>query len=294
MRMPNIEIKPLEGKEQWPTWRYKVISCMQMYAGVYEVVEGTNKSPSPVSDEASADQQAKFEKSLGKFTRCQAAARTIIVNGLSTDNLRKVMRFTCPREIWLELHRLFDGLSEDKADSYCQEFFAYQYESGVDIASQIASLQTLWEKLNVELQVLDPKQQKLPDLLLVSRIVQMLPKMYFGFRTSWKMLKQEDKTVENLITRLCAHERDLSSSAGGVSEVQSDALYSKAVPKSKFTGKPSGFNNNRPVTNSNANIKCHYCGKLGHKKDKYFKKKHDSDSTNLSNLVTDYQYLNHT
>ncbi|KAG5874766.1 hypothetical protein JTB14_001155 [Gonioctena quinquepunctata] len=44
------------------------------------------------------------------------------------------------REVWQEMHRLFDSISEDKAYHFCLRFFSYQKRADDDIATHMYKL----------------------------------------------------------------------------------------------------------------------------------------------------------
>lgn len=88
---------------------------------------------------------------VSEFTKADSSALFLITNNMTQDMLRKVMGFTSARDIWLELHRLFDGTSEDKTFQQCMTFFSMKKESTDDVSTHQSKLKNIWSTLNKEL-----------------------------------------------------------------------------------------------------------------------------------------------
>jgi hypothetical protein len=177
----------------------------------------------------------------------------ILSTNMTEETYEKVRSLNSAREVWLELHRLFDGVNDDKAYDLCTQFFGYKFCAGDDVASHVAKLKNIWKDLRVELE-----KDENRDLLLMCRIVETLPKDYFAFTSSWRLLSRAERTVENLTNQLCSHERAL---AGNTDSVQQEALLakvSKVKPNSKSKGHRKG------TEGTKANVICHYCKSTGH------------------------------
>jgi len=82
---------------------------------------------------------------------------------MSEETYEKVRSLTSAREVWLELHRLFDGAHEDKAYDLCMQFFGYKMNQTDDIATHVGKLKNIWKDLKIEL---DKDENK--NLLLMS------------------------------------------------------------------------------------------------------------------------------
>jgi len=96
---------------------------------------------------------------------------------MSEETYEKVRSLTCVRDVWLELHRLFDGVHEDRAYNLCMQFFSYRMAKEDDVGR----LKNIWKDLQVELEKEENK-----DLLLMCRIVETLPAEYVSFVSSWR------------------------------------------------------------------------------------------------------------
>ena len=63
------------------------------------------------------------------------------------------------------------------------------------------------------------------NLFLMCRIVETLPREYFSFASSWRLLSKAERTVDNLTDQLCSYERAL---AGKTEPIKQEALLARA------------------------------------------------------------------
>src|SRR5436190_5983112 len=168
---------------------------------------------------------------------------------MTEDTLTKVMRFNSARDVWLELHRLFEGVTEDKTFNLCMQFFTCKFDANDDMANHLSKLKNIWNNLNIELNN-GENANKLPDLLLICKILDTLPPEYFSFKASWQLMAKCERTVENLTGQLCAHERALKATSSRTEEDKVQETLT--LTKGKFKGKPK------------SKIVCNYCNKEGH------------------------------
>lgn len=245
----KINIGNLEGKSNWATWKFKVLILLRSFPSGDEVVTGKLTCPTPLSTGASEQEVNNFNNKNERFKAADIKAMLVLTSNMTEETLTKIMRFNSSREIWLELHRLYDGVSEDKTFDLCMQFFNLKHLSDDDMASHLSKVKNLWNNLNVELNT----DSELPEILLICKILDTLPSEYFSFRSSWQLMPKSERTVENLTSQLCAHERALRevNANRNVSRADEEALTLskrdltiKKVPKKKFT--------------------CHYCKKEGH------------------------------
>jgi hypothetical protein len=129
---------------------------------------------------------------------------------MKEDVLQNVMRFNSSKEVWDELHRLYDGVSQDKTYDLCLEFFNYKRQTTDDMASHLSKLKNLWNSLKLEISKDTENKCELPELLLICKILGTLSDEYFSFRSSWLLLEKKERTIDSLTNQLCAYERALS------------------------------------------------------------------------------------
>ncbi|XP_073942505.1 uncharacterized protein [Choristoneura fumiferana] len=241
MQSPSckIDIGHLEGVKNWSTWKFKATLLLRGMPGGLDAVNGTLEKPvKPTTSKA--DEISQYNTALDHYNKIDSSALLLLTANMSDETLQKIMRFNSSKEVWDELHRLFDGKSEDKSYALCMEFFGYCKDPSHDITTHVSKIKTIWSDLKTELMKID--KSELPDILLICKILDTLPEAYFSFKSSWMLMSKTDKTIENLTTQLCAYERVMSLKNEGSEEALA-------------------------LLNSNkAKKKCGYCGKVGHKK----------------------------
>lgn len=257
----KVNIGLLEGKSNWSTWKYKSLILLRSIPGGEDIVNSKLSKPERPNTEDEL-QVKDYNTKLEYFNNADTKALLILTTNMTEEVLTQVMRFHSAREVWLELHRLYEGINEDKTFVLCTQFFTYKFESGDSMANHLSKLKNIWNSLNVELGK-DDTNQKLPELLLICKIMETLPSEYFSFKASWQLMTKTDRTVENLTGQLCMHERALQNAGSSITDRTEEALA-----LTKGTGKPN-------VKSKSCNVKCHYCNKEGHLIKNCFKWKKD-------------------
>lgn len=207
----TVNIGLLEGKSNWTTWKYKMSIYLRGVPGTIDAIEGRLVKPKAPAADASAEAQTTYKNALEHFNKVDSCALLILTTNMSEETLLKIMRFKTSKEVWTELHKLFDGVSEDKVYNICLQFFNYKKNSEDDIATHISKLKHLWSELKQELIKDNEDNPDLPDLFLICKILGTLPDVYFTFKSSWMLMSKSDRTVDNLTNQLCAYEKALKS-----------------------------------------------------------------------------------
>lgn len=242
----KLEIGKLEGKENWATWKYKISIMLEGTEGALEAVEG--KLQKPILAEGAGDAAiATYNTAMAKYRKIQSGALLVLTTNMTEETLKKVMRYRTAHEVWQELHRLFDGQTEDRAYSLCLEFFGLKHSKEDDIPTHMSKLKNLWNDLKVEISRVDATA-KLPELFLICKVLDTLDDKYFNFKSSWLMLKRSEKTIDSLTSNLCSFERDLSSQE---STRQETLVITPAVRETKHK--------------KDEQLICNYCSGKGHR-----------------------------
>ena len=189
----------------------------------------------------------QFRSELEAFNKAEAAALQILTSHMSTEILVMVMRFRSAREMWLELERLFDGNSEERLYSLGMQFFA-SIEMDQEMTIHLSQLKTLFNDFNAGFR--RSGMQGLPEILLILKILNSLPKEYLSFVTSWKMLSTAERSIERLTTELCSFQRELKRNNKDQNELKQEAL---AVNHDK-----------KKLVNKSRINRCFYCNEKGH------------------------------
>ncbi|BES91891.1 Hydra magnipapillata [Nesidiocoris tenuis] len=257
MDSTKVRVGLLDGKSNWTTWKFKIMIVLRGIPKALELVEGKFEKP-VLSDPTTTEKHQLHEKALESFAKLESDVLIVLTTNMSEDTIQKIMRFQSAKDVWKELHRLFDGVAEDKAYDLCLEFFGYEWKRDFDVATNMSHLKNIWESLKIETKNQDASCE-LPELFLICKILGALPEEFFSFKSSWLLMPKEGRTIEELTDKLCAHERALNNKDKSLTSTP-DALAVQDYRKFK-TKKQD------PV--------CKYCKAKGHTVKKCFKWKAD-------------------
>ncbi|KFM58020.1 Retrovirus-related Pol polyprotein from transposon TNT 1-94, partial [Stegodyphus mimosarum] len=164
------------------------------------------------------------------YNKANNCAMMVLTNSMTEDILQKVMRFESTRDIWLELHKVFEDSSDNQLYNICLQFFKFSW-SGDDMAAHLSKLKNLWNELNSRLE--NKEENKLPEMLLICKILDTLPPSYHIFKSSWLLLSDEKRTLDELTTQLCTHERELRKDPNFLESLDQEALIANSEFKRK-------------------------------------------------------------
>ncbi|KAI5642431.1 gag-polypeptide of LTR copia-type domain-containing protein [Phthorimaea operculella] len=211
MELSKVQIQKLDATN-WTHWKYRIETLLRGL-GMMELVQGRSKrpvKPAVGSDAAAVKAMSEFEKADAEYTKAECTALLLLTNNILDETLDKVIRFSNPKDVWDELHRLYDGVDDNKLYEVCMKFFQSRHEPSCDIASHISKLKNLWHRMKQELSKED-EAKELPEVLLICKILDTLPAEYFSFKSSWMLMDKKDRTIENITSQLCAHEKALAN-----------------------------------------------------------------------------------
>lgn len=249
MDLAKVQIKPLAGESDWQVWKYRIKFILNCHTGALEVVQGILVKPEILAAGADENVRTQYEKDLKNFQKANTSAMVVLTNSMTEETLQKVMRFESAREIWIELHKLYEASSENQLYNICMQFFQFKWNESENIAAHLSKLKNLWNELNSGLQ--NKNEATLPELLLNCKILDILPSEYISFKSSWLMLGDDKRTVDELTTQLCSYEREFKSREKNITTEDKEALMANSEFKQKL------------VSNKKSS-KCNYCNQKGH------------------------------
>lgn len=254
MESQRIVIKPLQGKSDWPVWRRRIRDALDFHEDTLDVIDGKLQKPNDLPGDSSDAQQKEHKKNQNKFRKANSLAKSIMTGAMSEEVYIKVMDKETAFELWNELKVLFEASAKDQLFSLMSSIFEFQWISDVDVATHAAKLRSIWNDLNVGLT--EKNLEKLPELMIVCKMLSILPSSFDIFKSSWQMFKDDQKeTLDDLVSQLIIFERGFTPSSAGKSEA---LLAAKSNHKKKdIKTKPSN-------SNASSDQGCKYCGKQGH------------------------------
>ena len=133
-----------------------------------------------------------------------------------------------------------------------QRFHDCKMDSSENVVQFISKVQ------NMSLQLSD-LGQKLPDLVVMSKILTSLLAKYRGLRTAWSSVAADKQTIELLLERLIEEEGLLRA------DEDKEAVALAAVTSRKGKGGNKGKGNNSSSDRRDKeNVKCFKCHTKGH------------------------------
>lgn len=247
-------IKQLTGEADWPMWKRKIRDLLDYHEGAIEVIDGNLKKPEPIAVDATEAERKRHKELCDLYRKANSYAKSMIASTVTDSVYQKIMDKDTAYEAWDSLKQQFEATSKDQLFNICTEFFAFCWIQGEDVSTHIAKLRSLWNELNNGLEA--KNENRLPDLLLVCKVLQILPLQFETFKSSWMLLSSDDrKSFEELSVQLCMYERNFTK-ADDSSKVCHEALAVAKSEKSNYEGK-NKFRSRKKDT-------CNYCKRKGH------------------------------
>ncbi|XP_073822557.1 uncharacterized protein [Musca autumnalis] len=241
-------IKPLTGECDWAIWKRKVKDLLDFYEGALDVVSRKITKPEPLKEGATEAVVKDYNTRSAFYRKTNGLAKTLIASTISDEIYMKVMDKESAADVWEALHQQFEATSKDQLFKMCTALFSFEWVENLDVSTHISKLKSLWTGINAGLEL--KGNQKLPELLLICKILHVLPSSFEMFKSSWMMItRDEDKSLDELIMQLCLYERNFKKPENV--EGQEALVINEKYSKSKN------------VSAKKDSI-CHYCKKKGH------------------------------
>ena len=90
-----------------------------------DVVDGKLKRPDELDKGATEDQLARYQTALSRFNKAVCNAMIVLSTNMTDETHEKVRSLINARDVWLELHRLYDDVQEDRAYNLCMKFISF-------------------------------------------------------------------------------------------------------------------------------------------------------------------------
>ncbi|GFS70245.1 uncharacterized protein TNCV_1067371 [Trichonephila clavipes] len=247
-------IKLLTGEIDWPMWKRKIRDLLDYHEGAIEVIYGKLKKPESIDADAQEYVRKQHKKRCDLYRKANSYAKSMIASTVTDAVYQKIMDKETAFEAWESLRKQFEATSKDQLFKICTEFFAFSWVPGEDISTHIAKLRNLWNELNNGLEARE--ESKLPDLMLVCKVLHILACQFETFKSSWMLLAKDDKkSFEELTVQLCMFERNFTKVEDSSKKAQ-EALIATKSERPKQEGKYK--------SKSRKEDSCNYCKRKGH------------------------------
>lgn len=105
-------------------------------------------------------------------------------------------------EMFTKLKSIFEKNSEQQKCLLLQKFYSYKYDKAQSMLENVSKIQNIAYRLY-------SLNQKIDDIMVITKIIGILPKKYRSFSSAWESVATETKTIKNLIARLQLEESKL-------------------------------------------------------------------------------------
>ncbi|KRY16106.1 Retrovirus-related Pol polyprotein from transposon TNT 1-94 [Trichinella patagoniensis] len=195
----------------------------------------------------SAERQFVHQKmrEIKAWKKRDALARSIISRSLDDFHYAFIRSCKTSKEMMNCIVKIKEQATVSSKLLVSSEFHAYTWKPGMNVASFIAGLNVIVNKMQ-SLQI------ELDDEIIIGKVIQCLPSDFDSFRQSWRLSAPKTVTLSDLTSQLLACESDqLCRSMQAVS-------IGEALVGKRTTSKELNENSKK------RNIECWNCKKKGH------------------------------
>ncbi|KHJ42432.1 zinc knuckle [Trichuris suis] len=210
----KTQIDKLESASNWSKWK-RQIELLLRYHGVLDVVIGRRVALKTLPVGAIAEDVKRHGEEVKCYEKEDTLAQLLLVSSMNEANVELTATSLSAADVWQKLLAVYEQSSGLRMDRLMEEFFSCAMKPLEDVVEYVARLQELFSELNDELEKL--ANVRLPDLLLMSRILSTLPQEYFEFKTVWESVPVSDRSVNMLVERLRLIEMRLPDKTNGSS-----------------------------------------------------------------------------
>ncbi|UYV77663.1 hypothetical protein LAZ67_15001846 [Cordylochernes scorpioides] len=209
----------------------------------------------PIKQETNEEKEACV-----KWESEDAISQLLFTTSVMPDVSQLIIPCSSAKDMWDKLLSVYEQSSGQRLDILYNQFFNFKKDPTDDISKHISKLGSLWNDMQNEL----TKQEnlKLPESMLMCRIINTLPDEYFDFKSVWESVSKEERSVDNLTQRLQLLEiriqqRDECSASSSTAQM-ANAYENKQNMKGKATKSNEKFQKTRETR------ECYFCHRKGH------------------------------
>ncbi|KFD60179.1 hypothetical protein M514_05134 [Trichuris suis] len=221
--------------ENYPRWKFEIEAILEA-KDCLDVVNGETPCPSA------------GDGKIGAWRKRDALARSIISRSLDDFHHAFIRSCRTSREMMDSIICIKEQATVSNKLLVSSEFHAYRWKAGMNVASFVAGLNAIVNKMESLKTVMD-------DASIVGKAVQCLPPQFANFRESWRLSAPRFAKLTDLTSQLLACESDQVSRSMQTQISTGEALVGRKV------GSPSKNVNNK---SKYKDVVCWNCKKKGH------------------------------
>lgn len=238
-------IEKLKTAEDFALWKFQIDIIFKSH-DLYKLVSGKEVLAVDATEMVKAD-----------FERRDARAQKVITSTIDKKSLTYIMSCSTAKDMYGKICSIYDRDSEDRKCALLQEFFNYKFDKDSDLATHISKLQNVTYKLK-------SLNQDINDDMVISKILSTLPDNYKFFASAWESTQKNDRTLDNLTSRLLLEEMRQKS------KDKEEAVAFKTIKdkdeeyRCKKCNKVGHLTRSCKYNNYNNSMKCFKCNQIGH------------------------------
>lgn len=238
-------IKPLNGAEDWPMWKDRVMDVLELFNAL-DIVQGKRKEPVLTDNSTQAEKEA-----FNSFQKSSSQAKIVISQSVSDEIHHRISGRLSAKEAWDILVQQFDNTAEDQLFRQCLDFFNTEWAESEDAPTVLSRIKNQYRDFSAGLKTREiTTVDALLELLFISKVLHILPKRLDSFKSGYLLMKANStKTVEDLTAALILHERN-------VAPTQKQPGEAFMITKNKHKVKNVKKNKKDDI--------CKYCSEKGH------------------------------
>lgn len=221
----------LKDASTFPLWELEIRTLFEA-KDIWDIVDGTITKASTEMD----------PKKLKEWRTKDALARRYILATCDLSVKNHVLRCETGKEMYDQLNSAFNKDSSQQKTRLWSEFYNFKINKNQDILSNISNLQNITFRLN-------RMDEKISDEMMIQRIISALPEEYRYFSSAWDSSATDQKTLENLKSRLGTEEE----------RIKKNTDEDKVAFNTGYGGKKKGN-----TIKFFKGVFCHNCKKEGH------------------------------
>nr|CAD7461263.1 unnamed protein product [Timema tahoe] len=181
----------------------------------------------------------------------------IISTGLEYSQLQTVIACETAAQMWNRLKNVHEQRSSVNKVSLKQQFFSYRMNPNDNIAQHISTIESM------ALSLADVGEA-VSDVDKIAKTLESLPSSFSAFISAWDSYAEAMQTFENLTSRLLREEKRLMQNDDVTTAFAALNLQKNYKSMKSQTSHNNEKRENHGKLSDKKNMKCFYCGRVGH------------------------------